>query len=428
MALKKAVTRNPWAWVPTLYFGEGVPYVIAMQVSTVMYKNMGISNAEIALYTSLLYLPWVVKPVWSPVVDLLKTKRYWIIAMQLTISIAFACVALAIPLQFFFVATITILWLMAFSGATHDIAADGFYMLGLDEGTQAAFVGVRSTFYRIAMLTGQGGLVILAGYFETKGGTTFGWSVTFFIVAIIFFLLFLYHRFMLPYPVADVQKSESGPSHFLGEFFKTFGSFFQKKGILVSLAFLLLFRLNESQIIKLIAPFLLDARVNGGLGLSTSQVGIAYGTFGVIGLMVGGIAGGVAIARNGLRFWLIPMMLIIHIPDLVYITLSHFQPESFTLVCACVGTEQFAYGFGFAAYTMYMIKIAEGEHKTAHFAICTGIMALGMMVPGMFAGELQELLGYKTFFLTVLGSLIPALLVVLSLKIDPEFGKKKAVS
>lgn len=427
MVLTKTVARNPWAWVPTLYFAEGVPYIVAMSVSVVMYKRMGISNADIALYTSWLYLPWVIKPLWSPVVDLLKTKRYWIVSTQLVISVALAGVALTIHLPFFFVATILILWLMAFSGATHDIAADGFYMLGLDEGTQAAFVGVRATFYRIAMLTGQGVLVIIAGYFENHGGISFGWSITFFIVAAVFFLLFVYHRFVLPYPVSDVKRLEGVSSQFLNEFLKTFGSFFRKKGILLSMAFLLLFRINESQLIKLITPFLLDPRAQGGLGLSTSQVGIAYGTFGIIGLMTGGIAGGVAIAKKGLRFWLLPMMLIIHIPDLVYIFLSHTQPDNFPLVCGLVGTEQFTYGFGFAAYMMYMIKVAEGEQKTAHFAICTGIMAMGMMIPGMFAGELQELLGYKTFFFTVLLSLIPALVIVMMMDIDPEFGRKKQV-
>ena len=425
MPLKRAETRNPWAWVPSLYFAEGVPYTIAMYVSVVMYKRLGISNADIALYTSWLYLPWVIKPLWSPIVDLLKTKRYWIVTTQLVISIALVGVALTIHLPFFFVATILILWFMAFSSATHDIAADGFYMLGLDEGTQATFVGVRATFYRIAMLTGQGVLVIIAGYFENHGGIPLAWSITFFIVAALFFLLFVYHRFVLPYPVSDATRAERISSEFLGEFLKTFGSFFRKKGIMLSIAFLLLFRINESQLIKLIAPFLLDTRAQGGLGLSTSQVGVAYGTFGLIGLMVGGIIGGVAIAKKGLRFWLLPMMLIIHIPDLVYIFLSHVQPDSFPLVCGTVGMEQFSYGFGFAAYMMYMIKIAEGEQKTAHFAICTGIMALGMMVPGMFAGELQELLGYKTFFGSVLLSLIPALIIVLLMDVDPEFGKKK---
>ncbi len=420
----KKAFRNPWAWVPTLYFAEGIPYVIAMSVSVIMYKKMGISNADIALYTSWLYLPWVIKPLWSPVVDLLKTKRFWIVTMQLIVGAALACVALTIPLPNFFQITIAILWLMAFSGATHDIAADGFYMLGLDAGTQAEFVGLRSTFYRIAMLSGQGLLVIIAGYFETHGGIAFAWSVTFFIVAALFLALFVYHRFVLPYPVVDVPKVGNQSANFLPEFFKTFGSFFGKKGILLTLAFMLLYRFNESQLIKLITPFLLDTVEKGGLGLSTTQVGIAYGTFGVAGLMLGGITGGIAIAKKGLRYWLLPMMIIIHFPDLVYIFLSQTHPDNFPLVCGLVGMEQFTYGFGFTAYMMYMIKVSDGEHKTAHYAICTGIMAMGMMIPGMFAGKLQEMLGYQTFFMTVLVSLVPALLVVSQLKIDPEFGKK----
>jgi PAT family beta-lactamase induction signal transducer AmpG len=422
----KKANRNPWAWVPTLYFAEGIPYVIAMSVSVIMYKKMGISNADIALYTSWLYLPWVIKPLWSPVVDLLKTKRLWIVGTQLVVGAALACVAFTIPMPNFFQITIAILWLMAFSGATHDIAADGFYMLALDDGTQAEFVGLRSTFYRIAMLSGQGLLVIVAGYFENHVGTPTAWSITFFIVSALFISLFVYHRFVLPYPVVDTAKVGNQTANFLPEFFKTFGSFFNKKGILLTLAFLLLYRFNESQLIKLITPFLLDASDKGGLGLSTTQVGVAYGTFGVAGLMLGGITGGIAIAKKGLRFWLFPMMFIIHFPDLVYIFLSHTHPDNFPLVCGLVGMEQFSYGFGFTAYMMYMIKAAEGEHKTAHYAICTGIMAMGMMIPGMFAGKLQEWLGYQTFFISVLVSLIPALLVVSQLKIDPEFGKKTA--
>ena len=422
--MQKKAFRNPWAWVPTLYFAEGVPYSIAMSVSLIMYKKMGISNTDIALYTSWLYLPWVIKPLWSPVVDLLRTKRFWIVSMQLVVGAALACVAFTIHLPNFFQVTLAILWLMAFSSATHDIAADGFYMLALDQGTQAQFVGLRSTFYRIAMLTGQGALVIVAGYFENHGGIQFAWSVTFFIVAALFLSLFVYHRFVLPYPVIDKQSEGGQVKNFLPEFFKTFGSFFRKEGILLTIAFMLLYRFNESQLVKLITPFLLDAPDKGGLGLSTAQVGIAYGTFGVIGLLCGGIVGGIAIAKKGLRFWLFPMVCMIHIPDLVYIFLSHARPDNFPLVCGCVGVEQFTYGFAFTAYMMYMIRAAEGEHKTAHYAICTGIMALGMMLPGMFAGKLQEMLGYQTFFISVLVSIVPALFIVSQLKIDPEFGKK----
>ena len=425
MADTKKTYRNPWAWVPSLYLAEGIPFTIAMFVSVIMYKKMGISNADIALYTSWLYLPWVIKPLWSPVVDILRTKRFWIVTMQFIIGVLLASVALTIPLPSFFQITLAILWLMAFSGATHDIAADGYYMLALDQGTQAEFVGMRSLFYRIAMISGQGLLVILAGYLENHGGIAFAWSVSFMAIAAIFIILSIYHKFILPYPVADSSKAYNKEKGFLGEFLKTFVIFFKRKEIGLILAFLLLYRLNESQLIKLITPFLLDAREKGGIGLTTSDVGFAYGVVGIIGLLLGGITGGFMISEKGLKYWLLPMVFTIHIPDLMYIFLSQFRPDNLAIISAAVGLEQFTYGFSFTAYTMFMIMVSEGEHKTAHYAICTGLMALGMMLPGMISGKLQEWLGYQTFFLTVLISIIPAVLVAMNVKINPEFGKKK---
>ena len=428
MADTKKTYRNPWAWVPSLYLAEGIPYTIAMFVSVIMYKKMGISNADIALYTSWLYLPWVIKPLWSPVVDILRTKRFWIVTMQFIIGVLLASVSLTIPLPSFFQITLAILWLMAFSGATHDIAADGYYMLALDQGTQAEFVGMRSLFYRIAMISGQGLLVILAGYLENHGGIAFAWSVSFIAIAAIFIILSIYHKFILPYPVADSSKAYNKEKGFLGEFLKTFVIFFKRKEIGLILAFLLLYRLNESQLIKLITPFLLDAREKGGIGLTTSDVGFAYGVVGIIGLLLGGITGGFMISKKGLKFWLLPMVLSIHIPDLMYVLLSQFRPDNLAIISAAVGLEQFIYGFSFTAYTMFMIMVSEGEHKTAHYAICTGLMALGMMLPGMISGKLQEWLGYQTSFLTVLISIIPAVLVAMNVKINPEFGKKKLIS
>jgi PAT family beta-lactamase induction signal transducer AmpG len=428
MADTKKTYRNPWAWVPSLYLAEGIPYTIAMFVSVIMYKKMGISNADIALYTSWLYLPWVIKPLWSPVVDILRTKRFWIVTMQFIIGVLLASVSLTIPLPSFFQITLAILWLMAFSGATHDIAADGYYMLALDQGTQAEFVGMRSLFYRIAMISGQGLLVILAGYLENHGGIAFAWSVSFIAIAAIFIILSIYHKFILPYPVADSSKAYNKEKGFLGEFLKTFVIFFKRKEIGLILAFLLLYRLNESQLIKLITPFLLDAREKGGIGLTTSDVGFAYGVVGIIGLLLGGITGGFMISKKGLKFWLLPMVLTIHIPDLMYVLLSQFRPDNLAIISAAVGLEHFTYGFSFTAYTMFMIMVSEGEHKTAHYAICTGLMALGMMLPGMISGKLQEWLGYQTFFITVLVSVIPALLVAMNIKINPEFGKKKLIS
>ena len=613
----KKTTRNPWAWIPTLYFAEGIPYVVAMTVAVIMFKRLGISNTDIALYTSWLYLPWVIKPLWSPVVDLFKTKRWWIVVMQLLIGAGLGGVALAIPMPGFFKITLIFLWLLAFSSATHDISADGFYMLGLNEHEQAYFVGIRSTFYRIAMITGQGLLIILAGYFETATGlppveinlkadpgytqvialpeinkdivnsksayfSTFpadvtlstrnipsgqmdsirklvvshnlnlgfvgngrqssssaktgessvwsdyissplksflqrhfpksdviqtgehltgniaavaiklngkpeegkemilnfklkdgdnslkilegerlafnlenwdqpayllfqadpklnfateaqfkgtsgnihlAWSITFIILAFLFVIFSFYHRLILPFPPSDrkVLKSEE---NIFAAFFKTFTSFFKRKEIWVILSFLLFYRFGEAQLIKMASPFMLDPRQLGGLGLTTGEVGLIYGTFGILALTAGGILGGFAASRKGFRYWLWWMVLAINIPHMAYVYMAFAQPTNYLIISLCAAIEQFSYGFGFTAYMLYMIYISEGENKTAHFAIATGFMALGMMLPGMFSGWLQEIVGYKNFFVWVMLCMIPGVIPVLFLKVKPEFGKK----
>lgn len=615
---KSAKTRSAWAWIPTLYFAEGIPYVVAMTVSVIMYKRLGISNADIALYTSWLYLPWVIKPFWSPFVDLIKTKRWWIVSMQLLIGAGLAGVAFLIPAPFFFQATLAVFWLLAFSSATHDIAADGFYMLALDSNQQSFFVGIRSTFYRLAMIMGQGILIILAGSLEVATGTeplkinvqssnttqtefvadapilrdstatepiffayptnlmlstqnispeklaeikefakaenekngfvlaenavvkatnnteaswwsknitnpladfirrnfaekkteqavasgdvgnagiisvtlnqkpeagkemvlnsrfsggdksislisgdrlvfnetnwdkpaylvvqldkklnkevtgTFtaasgnlplAWSITFYVLAGFFLLVFIYHRFALPRPASDSTKNHS-PSDILREFGLTFKSFFQKEGIWIAIAFMLLYRLGEAMLVKMASPFLLDGRDVGGLGLTTGQVGFVYGTVGVISLTLGGIVGGIAASRKGLKYWLWPMALCITLPHLAFLYLSWFMPENMVLINLAVGVEQFGYGFGFTAYMLYLIYFSDGEHKTAHYAICTGFMALGMMLPGMIAGWIQELIGYNHFFIFVMICAIPTLAVIPFLKVDKAFGRK----
>lgn len=622
MKEKKAKSRNPWFWVPTLYYAEGIPYVVVMTVSVIMYKRLGISNADIALYTSWLYLPWVIKPLWSPIVDIFKTKRLWIIIMQLFIGAGLAGVALTIPVPNFFQYTLAFFWLLAFSSATHDIAADGFYMLGLDENKQAFFVGIRSTFYRLAMITGQGLLIILAGYLESttglptvelevhsspeiqnvrfihpdslkinalpgelrirtypkeitiptknisqrradsiktfvhqwnsangfiegirmskveNGGTkeelswwqeyistplaevidqyfgpekkvkvinkyagnvgliyftlskepeqnddivvTFGseggdksiqliegtrfvfnkknwnkpalaliqldpklktssssefaaragniplaWTITFSILAGLFILFFIYHKFILPYPSSDKPAVTAEGDSAFAEFFKTFVLFFKKPHIGMGITFILLYRLGESQLVKLASPFLLDAREAGGLGLTTGEVGMVYGTVGILSLTLGGILGGIVAAKDGMKKWLWPMLIAINIPNAVYIYLSYVQPESLFIINACVAFEQFGYGFGFTAFMLYMIYISEGDFKTAHFAITTGFMALGMMIPGMISGWLQEIIGYQHFFVWVMIATIPAFIIAKFVEIDPEFGKKK---
>ncbi len=622
MSKEKVEKRNPWFWVPSLYYAEGIPYVVVMTVAVIMYKRMGISNTDIALYTSWLYLPWVIKPLWSPVVDLLKTKRFWIVAMQLLVGAGLAGVAFTIPVPNFFQYTLAFFWLLAFSSATHDIAADGFYMLGLSQNKQAFFVGIRSTFYRLAMITGQGILIILAGFFEVSTGlppvdvvvktslnnseysvfvhpdslnaqrdnelqilthsseieiqvekiekakadslitfvkdwnlshnfyqderletqagdsqsqndkswftenisepiegfikSVFGkeekiaavnkesgnlgiayfyiskipeenivvnfgseggdksinlvegtrfvftknnwekpalaifqldpkldevttasfqarsgniplaWTITFFILAGLFLLFFIYHKFILPFMLDARELVRINGSSVFAEFFKTFALFFKKKNIGVAIAFLLVYRLGESQLVKLASPFMLDARELGGLGLTTGEVGIIYGTIGIIALTLGGILGGFLASKNGLKYWLWWMLIAINLPNLVYVYLSFAQPESFFLISLSVAVEQFGYGFGFTAYMLFMIFISEGDHKTAHFAITTGFMALGMMIPGMISGWLQELIGYEHFFVWVVIATIPAFIITKFVPIDEEFGKKES--
>lgn len=552
---QKSKSRSPWFWVPSLYYAEGIPYIVVMTVSVIFYKRMGISNSEIALYTSWLYLPWVIKPLWSPFVDIFKTKRFWIVLMQLIIGATMASVAFTIPLPNFFQVTLALLWLMAFSSATHDIAADGFYMMGLDQHQQTWFVGVRSTFYRIAMLTGQGLLVIFAGYVESRTGlppveiqvnavtqveqsqlpvapdelivlpkdgplhivtipeklsipivagnedgnsgviyfhlskqpepdekivVNFGrqsgdksislieggrfefteqnwnepvktviqldpklrdsstaifvaragniplaWLLTFLLMAILFILFFVYHKFALPVSEQDTSRK---PESFLKDYINTFVLFFRKKNIGLAIAFLLLYRLAESQLVKLASPFLLDNQEVGGLALTTGEVGFVYGTVGLIMLTIGGLLGGFLAAKDGLKKWIWFMIIAINLPDAVYIYLAHYQPDNFLVVNLCIGIETFGYGFGFTAYMLYMIYISEGDYKTVHFAITTGFMALGMMIPGMFSGYIQEFFGYENFFIWVLICIIPGFILLKFLPLDPEFGKNKQVA
>ena len=420
-------TRSPWYWVPSLYFAEGLPYVAVMILSLVMYKRMGISNTEVALYTSWLNLPWVIKPLWSPFIDLLRTKRWWIVTTQLLLGAGLAGIAFTIPTSHFFQITLAVFWLVAFSSATHDIAADGFYMLGLTPHQQAFFVGIRSTFYRFATIAGQGLLIMLAGRLEEMTGrTSYAWSITFFTLAGCLLALWLYHSFVLPRPDQDCPSvARQGEARsILTDFLLTFRSFFQKEQALTAILFMLLYRLPEAQLAKMGIPFLLDPVEQGGLGMTTAQIGFAQGTLGIVGLTLGGILGGIAVARHGLRRWLWPMVWAISLPDIVYVYLSYVQPDNLIIVNSCIFVEQFGYGFGFTAYMLYLIYFANGPHKTSHYAICTAFMALGMMLPGMIAGWMQETLGYQLFFIWIMVCTLATFGVTALLKIDPEFGKK----
>ena len=426
MTAQRHTATNPWAWIPTLYFAQGIPYVVVMTLSVILYKNMGVNNTDIALYTSWLYLPWVIKPLWSPLIELFSTKRVWIVALQFAVGTALACVALTIPGPGYFKMTLAVFWLMAFASASHDIAADGFYMLALPEHSQAAFVGVRSTFYRLANIGGQGGLVYLAGEMQERTGSMqTAWSIVFAVLTALFVAMALYHWLVLPRPASDVRGAgHAKVRDLVSDFFQVFAEFFKKPGVLVVIGFLLLYRFPEAQLLKLATPFLLDKAELGGLGLSTKAVGIAYGTVGLTALTLGGLLGGWVISKVGLKRALWPLILLMHVPNTVFVYLAMAQPQDVVIVSTALAVEQFGYGMGFTAYLMYMILVADGPHKTAHYAICTGFMALGMMLPGMWSGWLQQQLGYLPFFVWVLVATIPSFAMAALIKIPDGFGKK----
>ncbi|MCM1336347.1 MAG: MFS transporter [Candidatus Amulumruptor caecigallinarius] len=408
---QQSAQRGSWralSWVPSLYFAEGLPYVVVMTVAGIMYKCLEVSNTEIALYTAWLYLPWVVKPLWSPFVDIFGTKRRWILWMEWGLAASLAGVGLTIPLPGFLAWTLTMFWLMAFISATHDIAADGFYMLGLPEREQAALVGVRTLFYRLAMIAGQGGVVVIAGYVARVRPMAQAWQWAMAALATLFVLLALWHSFALPRPGSDRREEAAGERltvrTVLREFWATVTSFFAKPGIGVALLFMLLYRFPEAQLVKLIGPFLLDSHAAGGLQLPTEQVGMAYGTFGIAALIVGGIVGGLIVAAKGLRRCMMPMALAMSLTCATFVYLSYTPASPLWVVYLCVALEQLGYGFGTTAYTLYLINFSHGARSTSHYAICTGLMALGMMLPGMAAGWLQELLGYQAFFIYTLGA------------------------
>lgn len=425
MIKKLTGSRSPWAWIPTLYFAQGLPYVAVMTISVIMYKRLGISNTDIALYTGWLYLPWVIKPFWSPFVDIISTKRRWTLTMQWLIAAAFAGIAFALPTPMWFSLTLAVFWLVGFTSATHDIAADGYYMLALTEHQQSLYVGIRSTFYRVATVVGQGVLVIIAGALETStGDIPLSWAIIFGILSLLFLGFALYHSWAMP-KVERKGAALRSASEVWKEFIDVFAEFFRKKQVWVAIVFMLLYRLPEAQLVKLINPFLLDPTDAGGLGLSTAQVGIVYGTVGIIGLTVGGIIGGIVAARRGLKFWLRPMAWSMSMTCLTFVYLSFVTSPSLPVINICVFIEQFGYGFGFTAYMLYLIYFSEGRHRTAHYSICTGFMALGMMLPGMAAGWIQETIGYQNFFLWTMVCCLATIGVTYLIKIDPSFGRKK---
>ena len=433
---KIANGKTPWWWVPTLYFAEGIPYFIVNNISVTMFTKMGVPNGEMALFTSLLYLPWTLKPLWSPIVDIFKTKRWWILTMQILMSLAFILLTFSIPKPdpeliaasqtpiSMFTFTLILFVLTAFASATHDIAADGFYMIALDHGQQSFFVGIRSTFYRLSSIFGQGVLVVIAGVLEEKtGNIPMAWTLTMAVTAVMFTVITFYHTFSIPKPADDKTVAASGGETLGGEFVHAFVTFFKKPGALIAIVFMLLYRLPEAFLLKMVNPFLLSSAANGGLALSTSTVGIVYGTIGVLALTIGGIIGGMAASKWGLKKSLWPMAACMTLPCLTFVYLSMAMPHNLVIISTCVAIEQFGYGFGFTAYMLFMMYFSEGEFKTSHYAICTAFMALSMMIPGAFAGYLQEMMGYEGFFWMVIVCCLGTVAVTKLIKVDPEYGK-----
>ncbi len=410
--------RFPWLYVPTLYFAEGLPYIIVNSASVIMYKNMGASNELIGL-TSSLYLPWVVKPLWGPTVDIYSTKRNWILSTQLAMAIGFALVGVVMHLPAFFSLSLVLLTIVAFTSATHDIATDGFYLLALPEDKQAFYVGIRSTFYRLAMIFGSGVLVVLAGRIETDtGNIPLSWTTVMIVVAGILGTLFLFHYFYLPRPTTDRRVTREQAKAGI-PFLTAFKAYFKQDGIVPIIAYISLYRLGEAMLVKMAPPFLRDKAEVGGLALSTETVGLVYGTVGVLCLVVGGIIGGWLISKFGLKKCLWPMAIAINAPDLVYVYMAYVKP-SLPVVYAMVGIEQLGYGIGFAAFMVFLMYTAKGEFKTSHFAISTGIMALGMMIPGLISGYLQQALGYGKFFIAVCLATIPGVITIFFLPLKEE--------
>ena len=424
--------RNPWAWIPTLYFAEGLPNIIVTGLSVVMYMQMGLSDAEVGLYTGWLALPWVIKPLWSPFIDLLKTKRWWVLTMQALIGASLAGIAFSIPTAFWFQATMCLFFLIAFCSATHDISADGFYMIELDDHNQAKYVGLRNTFYRLAIIFVNGMLVSLAGILQVvfRGQIRFTWALIFYGLAGLFIGLLLYHSRFMPRPKEDVhtKRTVAEVTSELKNMFITFFQKFDRRGTLIVMLFLLFYRFPEALLNTMTKTFMLRNNYAGGLGLSPQEYGLANGTVGLIGLLLGGIIGGILVSRDGMKRWLWPMVCAITLPDVVYIYLSYSLNSNLVVVSSCLFIEQFGYGLGFTVLTLYMLYYSQGKYKTSHYSICTGISYLGLMLPGMLSGYIKDMVGYRMFFIIVMVCCAITFAVTAFLKIDPDFGKKEKTS
>ena len=398
---------SPWAWVPTLYLAEGIPYFLVTSISVTLFAQLGVPNSEMALFTSLIAFPWVVKPLWSPFVDVLRTKRWWVLTMQILMAVTAALLAWLAPQGHFTIALI-LFTITAFCSATHDIAADGYYMLALDEHDQSAYVGLRSTFYRIANIFCQSILLMIVGWLQKRTDISTSWTYALLLCSGLLALMAVWHVWAMPKVEVGGDRLEvKGIWHEVGQ---VFAEFFKKPGILLALCFMLIYRLPEALLLKLCNPFFLAAQEEGGLGITVDTIGEITG-IGVILMLIGGIGGGIWASRTGLKKAIIPMALCLTLPCIVYVYFAQFQPTEMWLLSLCVGLEQLGYGLGYTACMLYMIHVADGAFKTAHFSICTAFMFLGLMLPGMLAGYIQEAVGYLGFFWIVIACCIPSIVI-----------------
>lgn len=416
---------NPWAWIPSLYFIETLPNMIASTLSKAFYSDMGISGGDVALYASIIYIPYFVKPLWSPFIDIFKRKRWWIVSMQMLLAIICAAIALLITSSHFVALTIGAFTLVSFVSATHDIAADGFYILALDSYTQSFFVGIRSTFSRLAMLFCSGALVAFAGVLETKlENTTLSWMIIFGICAVILLIAALYHKFILPKPASDHGEKHLNAGQIGKEFAGAFITFFKKPGIIVALFFILFYRFPEALLDMMKIQFIKDPTAVGGLGLDNVQLGVINGIYGTVGIILGGIIGGFAMSHYGLKKMLKPMALSMSVTCAGFLLLSSLGSPSMLMIKSCIFIEQFGYGFGFSAYMLYLLYFSRGESSTSHYAICTGFMALTIFLAGTCSGMIVNAIGYHNFFIFTMFCCILTIAAAFMVKVDSRFGKK----
>ncbi len=401
---------RPAFWVPTLYFAEGLPFVTINVVSVLMYKSMKVPDAKIAFFTTLVILPWTLKPLWGPLLEMFKTKKYFVLATQFAGGVGFGLLALTLRLPNFFQYSLVLLAIIAFNGATHDIAADGVYINVLSGKEQAEYVGWQGAFYNVAKVLSQGAFVYVAGQLETSVGVTEAWMIVMAIFGGIMILLSLYHSRMLPVGGESGQVKTAHEA--FGTFWDVVKTFFEKKYIGWGIVFIILYRFAEGQAMKIVPLFMRAERAVGGLGLSTSQIGIIYGFFPPAAFILGSMLAGYFIAKRGLRKSLLVLCALFNIPFAVYAFLAFVQPDSLLTIGTAVVFEYFGYGFGFVGLTLYMMQqIAPGKYKMAHYAFATGVMNLGLMIPSALSGFVSDFLGYKHFFLWVMVATIPSFLV-----------------